>query len=1009
MQIEELQNLLDQKKLNPNDLSREDKAIIDELIRRGDITGPTMSELSQERKQAASDIAKEKEFEKDPIATALAAEDSFLKGRPTAVLAGDLTGSIYPYLKMKNKIFGAAKSGNLWQKGPGIFARNAIKVADKLPGRFKLFGTALKTLARVADAPAKVVASPLGRAEIYSVLGGTAGAGVGSITYDMLNEQAGTYIASAISDDFADVPKKEVDADILLNASEEMKTALMWNSGAALLTPFLLGPLGKLGRYFFGTKGQKQKELAEFARDKGLPVPLIQGMTDGPFSEIGNTFFGTVGVFPFIGSVAKKSFQEAEQQAGRMFLENITTYAPLMKTSALSHSIYNQTAKVFNDNMALIGSKYNAFDRLADTVGNPAVIKLDKTVAKAAELRQKFQQNFLDVQRSFNAKNIEEVLQKSGDPVNLFYQAMDAVGTNMITPKQYKGVIEMLNNAIQGTEFKTFGQSLFMIREALENDLAAFGANLNKNTFLKDAGIREVYEGLAKSSPVRAEAFINQNIENATKLRDKLYDANTTFNKILNFYNKPTAIRALQKFDKTLFTNKGTFGIVGREALPRDKLFETMERDVFASNSEEALKTFKVLLGAAGKDATKEGKLLFEASKARYMFNAFLDSFDSATAPQARSVFNDTIDLAPGVKAGTEYAQDVMERLGTDSIESARGFRIEDVKLNNGIFNTKDIRFAPEDFAQFNINKFMNKLGIGKATEDLGRDKMIEMLGKEGASEFYKFTNYMKRLSDIPISDTATFLKRRFILGGSVAGGMIVGSGFLAGPFAPLVFILLARRAGRMLTDPVALRYMNDALLPEETLKLLKNKTIGPGQETLFGRTFFRGRSAVSKVTALGLTQKREAFARLYNYFADNERDLPRIDPKNIDPEEIRQRLLSLPYSIPQPIYDEKNIPKDNYETLFAGDFTKSSGDVNTDNDMVAYLDQTVAADLTSDVEEAERDAEADQMVTADLELQNPVQIQQPTAQVTSQQVQSLFPFDTTAIAAAQRRERGQG
>ena len=64
-----------------------------------------------------------------------------------------------------------------------------------------------------------------------------------------------------------------------------------------------------------------------------------------------------------------------------MFLENITTYAPLMKTSALSHSIYNQAAKVFNDNMALIGSKYDAFDRLADTVGNPAVIKLDKILS----------------------------------------------------------------------------------------------------------------------------------------------------------------------------------------------------------------------------------------------------------------------------------------------------------------------------------------------------------------------------------------------------------------------------------------------------------------------------------------------------------------------------------------------------------------------------------------------------------------------------------------------------
>ena len=56
------------------------------------------------------------------------------------------------------------------------------------------------------------------------------------------------------------------------------------------------------------------------------------------------------------------------------------------------------------------------------------------------------------------------------------------------------------------------------------------------------------------------------------------------------------------------------------------------------------------------------------------MFNAFLDSFDSATAPQAKSVFRDTIDLAPGVKAGTEYAQDAIKGNGTDSIEQAKRF-----------------------------------------------------------------------------------------------------------------------------------------------------------------------------------------------------------------------------------------------------------------------------------------------------------------------------------------------
>ena len=1017
--IEQLQQQLDNRSLDPNNLNSEQRQVIDELIRRGDLKGPSMSQLSEQRKAVADQLATEEEFRRDPIATALAAEDSFFKGRPTAVFAGDITGSIAPYLTMREQIYGAAKSGNLWKKGPGKMAQVAGAVADKLPGRLKLLGGAFKLLGRVADVPTKVLQSPLGRAEIYSILGGTAGAGAGSITYDMLNEQAGTFIASQISDQFADLKPGEVDADITLNALNEMKSALMWNAGASLLTPLIAGPLGKAGKKLFGTTGAKQKELAEYARDKGLPIPLIQAMNDGPLTSVGKGFFKTVGVFPFIGPIANQAFQGAEQKAGKMFLDQLTTYAPLMKTGALSHSIYNQVAKVFNENIDLIGAKYDAFERLADTVGNPAIIKLDKTVAKAQELKSSFGDLFPSTERAFTSKNIDEVLKKSGDPINLFYDAMDAIGTNMITPKQYKGVIQMLNNAIQNTDYKTLGTQLKIIREALENDLNAFGANLTKGAFLQDQGIKATFDGLAKQSPERAEAFIQANIRNAEKLRDKLYDANTTFNKVLNMYTQPAAARSLQKFDRTLFTNKATFGIVGREAMPRDLLFSTMERDVFQSNSKEALKNFKIFLGAEGKYATKNGKQLFEAAKARYMFNAFLDSFDSATAPQAKSVFRDTIDLAPGVKAGTEYAQDIMERLGTDSIERARGFSIEDVRTGNGIFDVKDIRFSPEDFAQFNINKFMNKLGIGKATEDLGRDKMIAMLGEKGAKDFYGFTNYMKSISDIPVSDTSTFLQRRFTLGsfGSVAGGMFIGgAAFAVNPFAPAIFLLMARRAGLMLTDPTALRYMNDALLPEEQLKLLKGQSIGEVQKGLFGTTRkFTGRSINPKLTAVGLTRKRDAFARLYNYFADQEQDLPRVDPRSVDPKEIQERLLNLSFQIPQPIYDDKNLPKDVIETMFAGDFTKSSGNTQLDNDMVAYLNRTVEADTETILEQAQRDQEADDpSITDDLQLQPafgtqmaqvPQAPQAPQGQVTAQDVQSLFPFDSTSAAIAQRRQ----
>ena len=85
----------------------------------------------------------------------------------------------------------------------------------------------------------------------------------------------------------------------------------------------------------------------------------------------------------------------------------------------------------------------------------------------------------------------------------------------------------------------------------------------------------------------------------------------------------------------------------------------------------------------------------------------------------------------------------------------------------------------------------MNKLGIGKATEDLtginGRD-----VGRQGAKDFYGFTNYMKSISDIPVSDTSTFLQRRFTLGsfGSVAGMFIGGAAFVVNVCTCNIFII---------------------------------------------------------------------------------------------------------------------------------------------------------------------------------------------------------------------------
>ena len=198
---------------------------------------------------------------------------------------------------------------------------------------------------------------------------------------------------------------------------------------------------------------------------------------------------------------------------------------------------------------------------------------------------------------------------------------------------------------------------------------------------------------------------------------------------------------------------------------------------------------------------------------------------------------------------------------------------------------------------------------------------------------------------------------------------------------------------------------MNDALLPDETVRALKGKTVG-----------FDTRVPIPpRLRTANPLRKRELFARFYNYFKNKDIDLPEVDLDDITVEELQQKMEELSFQIPQPLYDDRNLPAPIIETMFAGNFVNKSGDVNEDNDMAAYLKSAVASNIEQEADQSERDREADDpLITADLQLQPvgqapqipqvPQEATQSTDQVTAQQVQQLFPFDTTAAAIAQRR-----
>ena len=499
------------------------------------------------------------------------------------------------------------------------------------------------------------------------------------------------------------------------------------------------------------------------------------------------------------------------------------------------------------------------------------------------------------------------------------------------------------------------------------------------------------------------------------------------FNKTINRYTNPAIIRQLQKFDKTLFTNKGTFGIVGREAQPRDQLFNTIEKAVFQHGTEESIQQFKYLLGAGPKlvgDGLKDaklfenGKAVFAAARGRYLWNNMLDAFESKSGVPG-DIYR-AIDNSAEVKIGREYPSEFLEQLekqGGDILEDARGFTIKDVKTGNGIYNLKELRFDGDQVAQFSIKKFLDNIGYSGSASDATAQKLRKIFDdKKHFDSFMNFTRYMDSISQVKISDPSTFLMRRFQLGslGAVAGGYLIASGNEEGMLAPLVFLLLGRKFGQILGDPIAARYLNDALGVDEKLKLMKGQKIGAGVPSVIpGLSDKKFRAGPGQLQKVGVKQ-RDAFARLFNYMNEQDRDVPRVDANDIKPSEITERILKMSIKIPEPIYDDNTIPPETTETMYAGELTNSSGDVDTDNDMVSYVDQTIQNITANAVDMDLRDQEANERgdqegepITDDLELQQAgtgVQnITQATGKVDPKQFAAVFPEDDLGKAIAQR------
>ena len=1105
--VEGLQKSIDDNTFAPETLNPLQLRAIDKLIK-----SKPLEEIYEERTQAREDLAKQETVAQDPLGAYLGMDESsvpgadfLLSGRSSAVLAGDISASFMAANYMRDKIAEAYKktdmTGLKLTKNKQFFFE---KLANKLPGRFKFLKGAAKLAGRTLDLGERAVRSPLGRGELAVAGAGTIGAGGGSVAYDLMNNAVGPSLMDSLLEDLGNMPKKDIDKlNVVDRAMVEAKNAALFNFGAAALTPLLMAS-GKFLNFAFGTTGDYQKAIAKFARDNGYEIPLLAAMRDGPLSGLGQSYFKTVGVFPYISKTMDKRMLSAEKVFSKGFLDsNIATIAPIYSHSFLSQRLYNQAVETFKKNVGTIDSAYDKFFAINTVAGDPAILKLTKTLKASDDFLRQNSAQFPDIVQAMGKAgqgqgrqiDFKAILDQTGysDPLAQFMSFANGVARGQpITFNQYKGMTMMLNQALEQTKYKTVNKSVAAIREALEKDAHGFLKELNVPSLVQNKEIQQrlielgggdvvrimapelaaarvaeqmagriptgegafqrliaeteqqiIKDGIEITDDLRARAaakiaktpqgkeIMDSVINAGSQLHNTLKDANEVFSRIMKFYTGKegtTAIGALSKFDKTLFTQKTLFNIPGAATLPKDKLFEKVQTAVFKSRSPAALQEFRKMIGAqpgfAGYSAA--GEKLYQASVARFMHNAFMSSFRSKpinagifgkarvpfSAPFENGAFR-SIEADARFANGVDDIYEAMENVGTKQALRSQGGEISSRLTADGLEDVTSIRFGPDDYRDFDGTRFRDILGLDDPTSDVY--KFIEEMyggGKKGAdalSHLEDFVEYSKRLTDIPITNSSSFIQRRLTLGGaSSLAGVALGFGgsAAASPLAPFVLFATALRAGKILSDPYLLRQINDVLTPKEVEAILKGgKAFGVTQAGVIN----------PKAYLAGLRTKREAFARFMNKAFGDDDDFVPVDPKNIDLERITEYLNkkdvelikpnfgnngnNLPASTIYKMYDEEVMQEPNEEEQ-AEEENFIEGGLIAQND----FNNTFLPEAQANKLEPGEGAPANTAMTMPT-----VQMPTVTGQVTSQQVADLFPNDPTTIAAARRREAPRG
>ena len=869
MTPQEVADLINSNQLDLRQLDKDRLQILDGLQKKGVLQTKPIGEVLQKQTEVATQLAKEKSYEEDPIR----AKTGDILNRDTVKTIFDMgffaTQLLLDRKRLAQVIANPSKYSGQINKLKEVFSK---KSTNQFVGALKNLGNSAKNLP-----------TPVG-AILRPVVAGSLGYSAGGLAYDVADD-----IIRAKEGITSSGYKEDLENNPFLRAADDFAVGLAWNAGAELLAPAAFGA-GHLVRKFLGLEGDYAKTIKAIAERNGLEASYLE-MAD-PNSVGGRVvkaFNKVFGQLPFVGNPAMAARESRYREFTQTFEKNFNLQPNMhmAELASVSDDIATQMANNFVRFRGVSDSMYDSFRSMSKQFGDPMMIDLN--------FSRKYYNSLLAndfAPAEFKMMIDNDLLQT---PIGRFRQAYESLikANRKISPNEFLELQIMLNRAVATSpnNLELIGSYKDM-KKALEKDISSVKLDPAEEIYLKyppqDANIannilQPADPTKVKIGDIEGARGMKLNAEAIDRLKKQLKDANGFYQDNIVSFQTALANRYAKAFDKNLFSEKQLAGFFESGRINKDQLAQMISKNIFQSGA--ARQSF---------DAVTDLQKLVEADV--YKFNPKTQGFDfvkkgtKAGNDSLRRLFSSY--LADSYQKSFKVAQSdsfIEKMLGKEKqfeLQRLPGRTLDDIKKANPgedlVFHG-NLKFDPDEFRRlvFPTEEYKKKI------------QMIfgEQAGKKMTNQLDELLTYVDALNSYDIPNASTFLARRLVLTGpgSIAGGFgMYGMGM---PGTALM-LFLGNRTNKILSSPKVMEKVGSTF--KTYLQLLDE----------------------GKIPSVALPLMNRAIINMLSTFANEYPNDPIVyGGKDIGTQELLERLTTTQYDSEPP--KDINMNKEDYDRLF--------------------------------------------------------------------------------------------